>query len=125
MQYTLGYRIRFTAGLEFTKDGCYNADLGKAIDLARTSAAIAFGGFTETIHNGGWISPAGKYVSERGITFEVVIPTDKCSLVESFADYLRREFNQEQILVTKEPIEFEFYAGHTAIASGVNNGAGY
>lgn len=126
MQYTLGYKVRFTVGLEFGKSGCTNKGVAEAIKLARTALAVAFGGFTETLHNGGWISKDDTYVGERGLTFEVVIPGDKCPLVESFADYLRRELDQEQVLVTKEPIEFEFYDGHKAIASELQDyGAGY
>lgn len=121
----IGYRVRFTIGLEFGREGCALAHVDQAIKQARHKVALTFGGYTETLHNGGWISPKDALVSERGLTFEVIVPSEKLTEVEPFADYLRRSFDQEAVLVTSSPVEFEFYTGNNPLASGVGNGASY
>lgn len=111
MWMTQGYRVRYTVGLEFTKDGCANTEVGKVIEQARKYAAKLFGGYTETLHNGGWYSPDGELVTERGLTFEVVIDPEKTPFVtvSNFATYLRTGFKQEVVLVVKEPVEYAFH----------------
>ncbi len=125
MQNEIGLRVRFTAGLEFGRENCALEHVAAAIGNARVYAAKTFGGYTETLHNGGWISPKGELVSERGLTFEVIIPASKIPSIELFAEYLRRVLNQEQVLVTQETVIYSFHAGNKPAAAGVINGAGY
>lgn len=104
-----GYRVVFTVGTGTDKLGLEISEQSKFAYLiySREWLAKTFGGYTETEHSGGWIDPRGKLIQESSVSFTVIVDGD-LTKVDLAAQRLLWMFQQEQVLVTKEPIEYEF-----------------
>lgn len=107
---TPGYKVTLSVGTEYDKHGMpiTPTQRVKALSRLRIKLAEMFGGYTETTHNGGWINPDSQLVQETSVSFQMIIGEDKLKLVSSAANWARVLLLQEQVLVTREAIEFEF-----------------
>lgn len=99
--------IGFNVGNETLPD-CATLPL---INSLRAKLACEFGGATIIPTLGAWIDNAGQFVSEPGILAYVLCAdnTDaNYALFKSIANEYRVLFNQESVIVSREPLEYEF-----------------
>jgi hypothetical protein len=110
-----GNRVTITVGTGVDKYGMAIRPIAKqqALSRLRIRFATIFGGYTETEHNGGWIYE-GQLVQEASTSFQFVVDHDKLHLVGSAANWARVLLLQEQVLITREPLEYQFYDVHSA-----------
>jgi len=113
---TKGYRITYSVGIGLDLEGLPVLNLDKKIKLAKTEAAVTFGGFDLSYRSGGWIDGEGKYIEEPAAIFTAIIGEDKLYAIEDFAVFLRLEFNQTSVLMTRQPIDFEFVESGKAVS---------
>lgn len=101
MRYEIGF------GVGFTGTGEVITDKDELMKIVLVEACNRFGGCHVTFGQGAWISPAGALVVEEAATLTVMsLPTgrlftDETELAEGLAEFIRRLFRQEAVLLTK------------------------
>lgn len=105
-----GFRVTIMVGTGTDKYGLpiKLSDAARALARIRIKLAQAFGGYTETAHNGGWVNPEGDLVQETSVSFTTIIDETKVAEIPKAAEWARVLLLQEQVLVTLEPVQYEF-----------------
>lgn len=98
--------IRFVIGTGKTKDGAtiHPATRNKALNQVRTLCAKAFGGWTESVGNGGWHDEVrGILVVEPCVIIDCAIISGllPASDIQKIVDLIKDELSQECVLVQK------------------------
>lgn len=105
-------RIKWYIGLD-KLDALRNNFVGRDPDAilykTRRELIEAYGGFTETRVNGGWMNPQSKQISlEPTVIFEVVIDNYNGLYGGAFlrAEVYKKRFDQESVLFTVEALDY-------------------
>lgn len=103
----MSFEVKIYVGTGKDKDGAELTPhfVETRLNRVRFQLASEFGGYSEYSHNGGWIHN-GQLIQEPGVTFVVV--TNEEIHDAGIVRFIRDEFRQTAVLVTKTPVVSEF-----------------
>lgn len=94
------HKITIIAGISLDRDNKpIHATLTKLQNIRRRMAKD-FGGYTETISEGGWINPLGELVEEIGRTWTIYAEGDFVyNKAHKLAEFVSFELNQDSVVL--------------------------
>lgn len=104
------HKITFSMGLGLTAAGAAMEHTEEKQAAAFKYCADIFKGYTVYHTSGGWVAPDGRLCQEPSMVIEVYHDNpSREDLIKPTAQYFRRLFDQECVMVTVTPCTVEFY----------------
>ena len=101
------HTIRFYVGTRYDKNGKRLSRLAEKQEQAQVSLLDTFGGCTSYKAQGAWKNAQGDTVQEPSIVYEVTGTLSKRAAVFT-ARQLKKIYNQESVLMTRENVSSSF-----------------